>query len=139
MKRVISTIAAVSLAASISTAAQADQRSDLTEVEVSLWEIVGAVMYYAFGNGDIALEEFNKQQDDVATHWTAFTDAASDDMATAIALFSEAYEDVLEHANEVVNATSPDAAMAAADDLWRAAHLADDILDFDLKARLLEE
>ena len=138
MKRILSAVAGVIAMVGVSTTALADQRSDLTEVEVSLWEIVGAIMYYALDHGDVALAEYNTQQDDVAEFWNAFKAGASAEMAAGIEEFEGAYADVLEHANQVVNAATVEDAITAANSMWRAAHLADDILDFQLKAVLTE-
>jgi len=136
MKKFLPAVAGVLAMASVSTAALANERDDLTEVEVSLWEIVASVTYYALDNGDVALTEYNKQLDDVATFWADFKTEAGPGMAPGIPMFEEAYSDVVEHAKLAVDATTAEARLASVNDMWRAAHLADDVLDLELKAKI---
>jgi len=148
MKQLIFTLLAAGAMAGVASTALADPRQDLTEVEVSLWEIVAATNYHALhpeATGTIlggsepdstAKHEFEKQQDDVAVHLKAFKEAAPADLAEGIGEFEGAYADVLEHANQLVNAASSQEAETAAYNLWQAAHLADDILDDQLKGKL---
>ena len=81
MKKFLSAAAGVLAMAVASTTAVAEERDELTEVEVSLWEIVASVTYYALDHGDVALAEYNKQLDDVSTNWAEFKTEAGAAMA----------------------------------------------------------